>query len=116
MFVAPGVTVESRGFVQADLLDVRTGTILFSVVEPMAVRGKEWMIGAGRSHEELQGEATAAAVKRLSRRVADQTNALVAYAERMGSPEATQAKVRIIPAPVVADAPVAVRPATIATQ
>ena len=39
MFVAPGVTVESSGLVQADLLDVRTGTILFSVVEPMEVHG-----------------------------------------------------------------------------
>ena len=116
MFVAPGVTVESSGLVQADLLDVRTGTILFSVVEPMRVHGKEWMIGAGRSHKELQGEATAAAAKKLARRVAEQTNELVAYAERMGSPEAAHARVRIIPAPVLADAPVAVRPATIATQ
>ncbi len=84
MFAAPGVTVESSGLVQADLLDVRTGTILFSVVEPMAVHGKEWMIGAGRSHRELQGEAASAAAKKLARRVAEQTNALVAYAERMG--------------------------------
>ena len=116
MFLAPGVTVESSGLVQADLLDVRTGTILFSVVEPMKVHGKEWMIGAGRSHKELQGEATAAAAKKLARRVTEQTNSLVAYAERMGSPDAALAKVRIIPAPVVADAPVAVRPATIVTQ
>jgi rhombotail lipoprotein len=107
MFVAPGVTVESSGLVQADLLDVRTGTILFSVVEPMRVHEKEWMIGAGRSHKELQGEAASAAAKRLAKRVSEQTSALVAYAERMGSPEAAHAKVRIIPAPVIADAPLA---------
>lgn len=116
MFVAPGVTVESSGLVQADLLDVRTGTILFSVVEPMQVHEKEWMIGAGRSHKELQGEAAATAAKKLAKRVAEQTNALVAYAERMGSPDAARAKVRIIPAPVLADAPAAGRPASLATQ
>lgn len=116
MFVAPGVTVESSGLVQADLLDVRTGTILFSVVEPMQVHGKEWMIGAGRSHKELQSEAASAAAKKLARRVADQTNALVAYAERMGAPDAAQAKVRIIPAPVVTNAPVAAMPATIVSR
>ena len=116
MFAAPGVTVESSGLVQADLLDVRTGTILFSVVEPMHVHEKEWMIGAGRSHRELQGEAASAAAKRLAKRVTEQTSALVAYAERMGSPEAAHAKVRIIPAPVVADAPVATLRAPFAAQ
>jgi rhombotail lipoprotein len=116
MFVAPGVTVESSGLVQADLLDVRTGTILFSVVEPMRVHEKEWMIGAGRSHKELQGEAASAAAKRLAKRVSEQTNALVAYAERMGSPEAAHAKVRIIPAPVIADAPAARLPGPVAAQ
>jgi hypothetical protein len=115
MFVAPGVTVESSGLVQADLLDVRTGTILFSVVEPMKVHEKEWMIGAGRSHKELQGEAASAAAKRLAKRVSEQTSALVAYAERMGSPEAAHAKVRIIPAPVIADAPTSPR-ASVAAQ
>ena len=116
MFVAPGVTVESSGLVQADLLDVRTGTILFSVVEPMQVHGKEWMIGAGRSHKELQGEAASTAAKKLARRVAEQTNSLVAYAERMGAPDAAQAKVRIIPAPVIANAPVSALPAAIVSQ
>ena len=116
MFVAPGVTVESSGLVQADLLDVRTGTILFSVVEPMRVHEKEWMIGAGRSHKELQGEAASAAAKRLAKRVTEQTSALVAYAERMGSPEAAHAKVRIIPAPVIADTPTATTRGSVAAQ
>ena len=49
MFISPGVTVQSRGLAQADLLDVRTGTILFSVVQPMSVSSKQLMIGAGRS-------------------------------------------------------------------
>ncbi len=32
MFLAPGVTVESHGIAQIDLLDVRTGTILFTIM------------------------------------------------------------------------------------
>lgn len=66
MFVAPGVTVESQGLAEADLLDVRTGTILFSVVEPMHVRGKELMFGAARDHQDLQREAAREAAKALS--------------------------------------------------
>ncbi|MFO0755746.1 MAG: hypothetical protein U0359_04615 [Byssovorax sp.] len=103
MFVAPGVTVESRGLAQADLLDVRTGTVLFSVVQPMKVKSSELMIGAARSHQELQAEAAAEAAKKLAKKVGDQTSALVAFADEMGGPEgAKRAKTRIIPAPVVA--------------
>src|SRR5262245_27115313 len=52
MFIAPGVTVESQGIAQADLLDVRTGTILFSVVQPIDVSEHSLMVGAARSHRE----------------------------------------------------------------
>lgn len=103
MFVAPGVTVESQGIAQADLLDVRTGTILFSVVQPMNVHSKQLMIGAGRSHRELQGEAAAEAARKLSKRVFEQTNALIAFADSAGDPANARAKTRIIPAPVNAD-------------
>ncbi len=99
MFVAPGVTVASRGIVQADLLDVRTGTILFSVVEPMAVSGQEQMIGAARSHQALQARASAEAAKRLALKVSAQTNALVAFAEGASRSE-HRAEKRILPAPV----------------
>jgi rhombotail lipoprotein len=103
MFVAPGVTVESRGLAQADLLDVRTGTVLFSVVQPMRVKSSQLMIGAGRSHQELQAEAASEAAKKLAKRVGEQTNALVAYADEMGGEGGLKrAKTRIIPAPVVA--------------
>ncbi|MCC6551554.1 MAG: hypothetical protein IT372_00855 [Polyangiaceae bacterium] len=99
MFVAPGVTVKSRGLAQADLLDVRTGTILFSVVEPMSVDDQQLMIGAARSHRELQAEAAATAARALARRVASQTNELIAFAEASGRGEASAA-VRILPAPI----------------
>jgi hypothetical protein len=103
MFVAPGVTVESHGLAQADLLDVRTGTVLFSVVEPIHVRSMELMIGAARAHRELQAKAAAEAAKRLAKRVAIQTNQIVAYADEMSSPGARERHpTRLLPAPVLA--------------
>lgn len=104
MFLAPGVTVKSRGLAQADLLDVRTGTILFSVVEPMAVDNHKLMIGAAREHRELQAEAASQAARALARRVSSQTNELIAFAEASGRRDA-QATLRILPAPVAAAAP-----------
>jgi hypothetical protein len=104
MFVAPGVTVESHGLAQADLIDVRSGTVLFSVVEPIHVRSMEFMIGAARAHRELQAKAAAEAAKRLAKRVGVQTNQLVAYAEEMSSPGARERHpTRMLPAPVLAE-------------
>jgi rhombotail lipoprotein len=102
MFVAPGVTVESRGIAQADLLDVRTGTVLFSVVQPMEVSKQEWMIGAGRSHREYQADAASKAARALAKRVAAQTNELVKWADEMAIAQAAP-KTRILPAPVKAN-------------
>ncbi|MGZ3422566.1 MAG: hypothetical protein ACXVEF_11570 [Polyangiales bacterium] len=102
MFVAPGVTVESHGVVQADFLDVRTGTILFTAVEPVSVRSKEWMIGAARAHKEAQGAAAAVAAKALAKRVLRETDALVAFADDAAQ---SKTKVRIVPAPVTASTP-----------
>jgi rhombotail lipoprotein len=104
MFVVPGVTVESNGLLQADLLDVRTGTVLFSAMEPIHVRSKELMVGAARAHRELQTKAAAEAAKQLAARVAAQTNQLLAYADQMGSPGARDRHpVRMLPAPVLAE-------------
>jgi len=114
MFVLPGVTVQSQGIAQADLLDVRTGTILFSVVQPIHVSGKELMIGAARSHRERKGEAAAEAAKLLAKRVSAQTNALVAFADEMAEGNGARGKTRIIPAPVIAQgAPEAPSPAAV---
>ena len=96
MFVAPGVTVESHGIAQADLLDVRTGTILFSVLQPMRVHEKELMIGAARAHSEAQAEAAALAAKSLAKLVIQQSGALV----RAGEEGAQKKKTLIIPAPI----------------
>jgi hypothetical protein len=95
MFIAPGVTVESHGVAQADLLDVRTGTVLFTVVEPIHVSEQEWMVGAGRAHRNAQGDAAATAATHLAKKVIKQSNALVAFAEAGDG-----RKTRIIPAPI----------------
>jgi rhombotail lipoprotein len=102
MFLAPGVTVESQGLVQADLLDVRTGTILFTAVEPVHVKGVEWMIGAGRSHKNAQDAAAAIGAKTLAKRVLSETEALVRFADNYAQ---EKSKVRFLPSPVQAAAP-----------
>ncbi|MDI1484068.1 hypothetical protein [Polyangium sp. y55x31] len=102
MFLAPGVTVESQGIAQADFLDVRTGTILFSVSEPLHVSKKEQMIGAARSHKEEQGKIAADGARALAKRVHVQTNALVAFAE---ATHGAQPRPKLLPAPVVASSP-----------
>jgi hypothetical protein len=99
MFVAPGVTVKSQGLAEAHLLDVRTGTILFSVVEPMVVSEVELMVGAGRSHKELQAHAAESAARTLAKRVSTQANALVAFADAAAHGE-DGPRTRILPAPV----------------
>lgn len=99
MFVAPAVTVESSGVAQADLLDVRTGTILFSVAEPVSVSSMQWMIGAGRAHVKQQHEAAAKVAPRLAKRVLAQTAALVELAQNA---EQTKPKPLYLPPPVVA--------------
>ena len=101
MFVAPGVTVQSKGLLQADLFDVRTGTILFSVVQPMEVSETERMIGAGRAHKEHQAAAASAAAQKLAKVVAKQVNELVAAADEAGQ---TERKVHLLPAPVMPQA------------
>jgi rhombotail lipoprotein len=110
MFLVPGVTVESRGMVQADLLDVRTGTVLFSVVQPVRVQSKEWMVSAARAHRELQRAAASEAAKALAKHVIAQTDELVAYADRAERGEIL-ARERVLPAPVAAERPSPASPA-----
>lgn len=98
MFAAPGVTVKSSGLLQADLFDVRTGTILFSVVQPIEVSENEQMIGAARAHREHQSKVASAGAKSLAKLVSRQVNELVAAAEEAGQ---TERKVRLLPPPVL---------------
>lgn len=106
VFVSPGVTVESRGLLQADLLDVRTGTVLFSVVEPMHVSSKELAIGAARAHRELQARAASEAARKLAKSVTAQTNQMLAYADANATPDGKARRaLRLLPAPVAVDRP-----------
>ncbi|MBK8252973.1 MAG: hypothetical protein IPK82_09920 [Polyangiaceae bacterium] len=98
MFAAPGVTVKSHGLLQADLFDVRTGTILFSVVQPVSVSQEEQMIGAARAHKEHQAQAASEAAQKLAKLVTRQVNELVAAAEDGAK---TERKVRLLPPPVM---------------
>lgn len=98
MFAAPGVTVASKGLLQADLFDVRTGTILFSVVQPIDVNEKEQMIGAARAHKEHQAKAASEAAKGLAKLVSRQVNELIAAADDATKNER---KARLLPPPVL---------------
>ena len=108
MFVAPGVTVESNGLAQAHLIDVRTGTVLLSVVEPMQVSEQEWMVGAGRAHRKAQTEEASRVARELAKRVAVQTNRLVAFADEAA--ERDRVVTRILPPPVMLEPPAAPSP------
>jgi len=110
MFAAPGVTVESNGLAQAHLIDVRTGTVLFSVVEPMQVSEQEWMVGAGRAHRKAQTEEASRVARELAKRVAMQTGRLVAFADDAAA-KRDRVVTRILPPPVMLEPPVAPRPA-----
>jgi rhombotail lipoprotein len=98
IFVTPSVTVSSRGILQADLLDVRTGTILASVVEPMSVDSQTFAVGSERTHREEQSKAARIAAERLAARLKVQTNELLAHADRAAAGD--DATARILPAPV----------------
>lgn len=102
MFVAPGITVQSAGIAQADLLDVRTGTILFSVVQPMGVSETSLMIGSDRTHQEHQRKEATRAARSLAKLVAARTNELIAWADKAAL-GGEVAKTRILPAPVIKD-------------
>ncbi len=99
MFLAPGVTVESHGMAQVDLLDVRTGTILFSIMEPMHVSSQQLMVGAARAHRNKQAHAAVNAAETLAKRVSLATGSLVAFAEEWGAGK-RRVRTRILPPPI----------------
>ena len=99
IFVTPSMTVESYGLAQVDLLDVRTGTVLFSVMEPMQVDSDQLLVHADRAHAERQRAAASEAAKILAKRVANQTDLLVAYADDFAR-RGYAADTRLLPAPI----------------
>jgi rhombotail lipoprotein len=79
-FALPGVTVASDGMLQASLLDVRTGTVLFTASEPYQSSDVTWVIGSGRHHRQVDGQALQDASTRLARSVLTQTETLAEWA------------------------------------
>jgi hypothetical protein len=102
VFLAPAITVESFGIAQADLVDVRSGTVLYSLMEPIHVESEQLALHSAQAHREKQGEAAARAARQLAKRVAQQADVLVAYAEDFEH-SGYQARTRILPAPIAPD-------------
>lgn len=85
-FAVPGLTVSSQGMLQASLLDVRTGTVLFTATEPFSTSSVTWVIGASRHHDEVDGKAMRQATARLAHAVLAQTDNLVQWASQEAKP------------------------------
>jgi rhombotail lipoprotein len=81
MLLAPGQTVATQGLVQASLLDVKTGTVLFTAMEPFDSSSATWLIGSGREQSEVDGKAIAKAGERLGKKLLTQTEHLVRWVE-----------------------------------
>lgn len=80
--LAPGVTVGSQGIVEASLLDVKTGTVLFTATEPFETSSVAWVIGAARKHARDDSQAIAEATERLARQVLSQTEELAVWLQQ----------------------------------
>ena len=88
-FVLPGKTVASEGLLQASLLDVKSGTVLFTVREPFQSASATWLIGSAREHSAVDGEAITEAAEKLSKKIASETEELATWsrAERAQTAE-----------------------------
>lgn len=67
--LTPSQTLRGEGLLAASLLDVRTGTILFTVQERVSFEQKHLPIGAAGAYRDLQRKAADAAAKALAERV-----------------------------------------------
>lgn len=96
-FVAPNRTVAGEGVIEASLLDVRTGTVLFTVQESVAFEGWSLALSAETAWEEERREAASKAAELLSERVVERWQRLArASKEEAG---AAAAKLPVAPVP-----------------
>jgi hypothetical protein len=79
--LAPSVTVEGVGALQASLLDVRTGTVLFSIQEPIAFSERSLPLGAKSAWDRLSRQSADRAAAALSQRVIEKLGRLARSAE-----------------------------------
>lgn len=82
VLLAPGQTVKTEGYVQASLMDVKTGTVLYTVIEPFRTSSVTWLIGGERQQRQNDAREVAKATERLSKKVLLQTEQLERWAER----------------------------------
>lgn len=82
IFVAPGMTVGSEGILEASLLDVKTGTVLFTATQPFVSSSTSWLIGSSREHAEVDAEAIREASTALARSILTQTDRVAAWAKQ----------------------------------
>ena len=80
VLLAPGQTVSTQGLLEASLLDVKSGTVLYTVREPYQSESVTWLIGSGREHSEVDAEAIQDAATKLAKKLVVKTNELARYA------------------------------------
>ncbi len=87
-FVAPSNTLETVGKLEVSLFDVRTGTILFTVAEPLHGRTNETPFDTQRKLERLKSGLVDAAAHAVSKRVIDKMHAMMVPAPASARSEA----------------------------
>jgi rhombotail lipoprotein len=87
----PGQTVGSSGLMEASLFDVKTGTVLYTVREPFQSSSVTWLIGSGREHAEVDGEAISDAANRLARKALTETEELSRWVKAEAAEKASVA-------------------------
>lgn len=86
LLLAPGTTVATEGLLQASLFDVKSGTVLYTVVEPYQSSSVTWLIGSGREHAAIDHRALSDAAHRLGKKVLTQSEILARWVVRQSHP------------------------------
>jgi rhombotail lipoprotein len=109
----PGQTVATNGLLEASLFDVKTGTVLYTVREPFQTSSVTWLVGSGREHAEVDGEAISEAAQRLAKKALMETEELARWVkeehekERVANASKTPAPPPAVttPTPALAERP-----------
>ena len=83
--VTPSVALEGGGRVEASLLDVRTGTVLFTVQEPVRFSALHLPIGSAEAYRALERRSADGAAKVLAARVVEKLLRVARAADEQGA-------------------------------
>ncbi len=83
--LTPSVALEGGGRVEASLLDVRTGTILFTVQEPVHFRALHLPLGSGGAYRAMERRSADGAAKVLAARVVEKLLRVARAADEEGA-------------------------------